>query len=984
MKKFLLSLFALLGVLNAQAAWEKATSISVGDVVVLAFDNNTVSKELSTVTTSGTTYGSVVDYTTEPEGVYPLKIVAGSQDDTFAFETTAGTYLAWSSGNSLTTAEEVADASSWTVTFTEAGAVDIYNVGTTARKLQYNSGSPRFACYGNSGQQAPYLWKQVAGDDVAKPVLPSSTSFVGSIEVAITAAEGATIYYTLDGTDPTTESTVYSEALTITETTTVKAIAVVNEVASAPAEATYTALAKSTIAEAQAAAAGTTVYVEGVIVASAANGAVLYDGTDYLYYYNNANALVVGQKVRMVGTLATYGGAKQLPNSTTITELGTEAVAHPAATALDGAAFDEIQTAAVATRQYVSFIGTLSISGNYYNLTIDGATKATASIVKPSEDLSALNGKEVAVKGYLMYVNKAYVYTVATSVKEVGAIENGDFSEATIIDNHICTYAKDMEANGTTFSQMQEVAGWTIVNNGDARAAGVMAYYTDKWIGGTGFAVPAFNPAGGTGGQALGIVAVWSADAQYTQPISYKPGYYLVSARINNAGGTTATASNFFGACVGETKYFADNKTYEVGVWTRENVTFQVEAAAEGYISLGYKATNAGNASQQHLFYDGVIVKVFETEEARATFIEEQVAADEADAAAYALSMAREKKRDELASLPIGDALFQYNATAVLEAGLAVMAAETIEAVNAIQPAQNLPDAEKLYSFQLKEGGKYMAVSEGIKLADKAYPFSFVQVEGGWALKDGDAYVAMTGTGSNVWSMGTTADPYAWAVSALGDGYYTLAKASNAAQLIGVDNVETGSACYANKGAGDKSSWAIAEYVAPTLYTVSIAEGLENGTVAAEPTSAEAGEKVQLTATPAEGYALESYSVTCKTIDEVVLVAEDGTFTMPADDVTVSATFVEAAPVSGVTLVASEGAYAASANNYVKEWTSNTNPIVTVTTGANNMDKRVTETFLWHSGSAGSSTYTISVPINYIITSCTITAKGFQPNGDRC
>ncbi|MBR0273600.1 MAG: chitobiase/beta-hexosaminidase C-terminal domain-containing protein, partial [Bacteroidaceae bacterium] len=291
------------------------------------------------MTTSGTTIGSVVDYTTEPEGVYPLTIVAGSQDDTFAFKTTAGTYLAWSSGNSLTTAEEVADASSWTVSFTEAGAADIYNVGTAARKLQYNSGSPRFACY-TSSQQAPYLWKQVAGDDVAKPVLPSSTSFVGSIEVAITAAEGATIYYTLDGTDPTTESTVYSEALTITETTTVKAIAVVNEVASAPAEATYTALAKSTIAEAQAAAAGTTVYVEGVIVASAANGAVLYDGTDYLYYYNNANALVVGQKVRMVGTLATYGGAKQLPNSTTITELGTEAVAHPAATALDGAAFD--------------------------------------------------------------------------------------------------------------------------------------------------------------------------------------------------------------------------------------------------------------------------------------------------------------------------------------------------------------------------------------------------------------------------------------------------------------------------------------------------------------------------------------------------------------------------------------------------------------------------------------------------------------------
>lgn len=45
--------------------------------------------------------------------------------------------------------------------------------------------------------------------------------------VTITAEEGATIYYTTDETDPTTASTVYGEAFEITETTTVKAIAVV-------------------------------------------------------------------------------------------------------------------------------------------------------------------------------------------------------------------------------------------------------------------------------------------------------------------------------------------------------------------------------------------------------------------------------------------------------------------------------------------------------------------------------------------------------------------------------------------------------------------------------------------------------------------------------------------------------------------------------------------------------------------------------------
>lgn len=52
------------------------------------------------------------------------------------------------------------------------------------------------------------------------------TEFTSSLKVTITAAEGAKIYYTTDGTDPTVESTLYKEAITLTASTTVKAIAV--------------------------------------------------------------------------------------------------------------------------------------------------------------------------------------------------------------------------------------------------------------------------------------------------------------------------------------------------------------------------------------------------------------------------------------------------------------------------------------------------------------------------------------------------------------------------------------------------------------------------------------------------------------------------------------------------------------------------------------------------------------------------------------
>ncbi len=56
----------------------------------------------------------------------------------------------------------------------------------------------------------------------------TATTFTDSLEITITVPElgDSVIYYTTDGSDPTTESTVYTQPFTITETTTVKAIAV--------------------------------------------------------------------------------------------------------------------------------------------------------------------------------------------------------------------------------------------------------------------------------------------------------------------------------------------------------------------------------------------------------------------------------------------------------------------------------------------------------------------------------------------------------------------------------------------------------------------------------------------------------------------------------------------------------------------------------------------------------------------------------------
>ena len=78
--------------------------------------------------------------------------------------------------------------------------------------------------------------------NVSKPTFsPAAGRYAEAQTVTISCeTEGATIYYTLDGTTPTASSTAYSEPLTISQTTTIKAVAVKDGEESEVATAKYT------------------------------------------------------------------------------------------------------------------------------------------------------------------------------------------------------------------------------------------------------------------------------------------------------------------------------------------------------------------------------------------------------------------------------------------------------------------------------------------------------------------------------------------------------------------------------------------------------------------------------------------------------------------------------------------------------------------------------------------------------------------------
>ena len=77
-------------------------------------------------------------------------------------------------------------------------------------------------------------------ESVTEPTLSGTTPFDESTQVTISGPAGASLHYTTDGSTPTAESTLYSEALTLTDTTTVKAVAILNGVSSAVTSKIFT------------------------------------------------------------------------------------------------------------------------------------------------------------------------------------------------------------------------------------------------------------------------------------------------------------------------------------------------------------------------------------------------------------------------------------------------------------------------------------------------------------------------------------------------------------------------------------------------------------------------------------------------------------------------------------------------------------------------------------------------------------------------
>lgn len=267
--------------------------------------------------------------------------------------------------------------------------------GSDVRGIGYNTQSPRFAMYKGSASQPIDLTliPAVAILKCATPVI----SFEGTTVTISTTTDGAEIHYTLDGSAPTATSTKYTGPFELEETTTVKAIAILDGYENSDiAEKECVIVANKTIAE---------VLEEGVaslqnlnnitVMAFRAGNYIIADATGVmLMYKSGAQAADVKDVINVSGEVVSYNGVLEFKPTNVTDGTGTPA-SYGTPEEFSETSFTAYKTAPVT--KYVTFKGVAPSSG--YDVTVGSNT-----INVYGDIASDLKGNPCVFTGYVFGV----------------------------------------------------------------------------------------------------------------------------------------------------------------------------------------------------------------------------------------------------------------------------------------------------------------------------------------------------------------------------------------------------------------------------------------------------------------------------------------------------------------------------------------------------------------------------------------------------
>ena len=826
------------------------------------------------------------------------------------------------------------------------------------------------------------------------PTLPATGNFDYTKEITITVPDGTTVYYTLDGSNPTSSSTAYSAPFTINATKTVKAITYEGIYPSAIAEATYTRTYNyiSDITSAN------NYTVKGTVVAVNGTSAfVLGDGTGYVYFYGSHSKSVGDLAIITDGHVKTYNHVFEFENGTlSVAASSTYTTGTPAITSWTESIFNSYSGSGVNNLStYVQVVGTYTHSTK--EISIAGTTK----IVKLSTntDYSSLNGKIVKVKGYFagfnssgttpttMYICPESVEAVPVLTTSVTSISNftynvggGPDAKSFTVSGANLTDDITVSTNSANFEISSDNSNWQTSDITISKGSGTVAATTiyvrlksgldsntyngkitvssdgadDKEITLTGTVKHTIAISGSITNGSVESDPSDAAVAGATVTLTADPAenYKLGSFTVTKAGSGTVTVTSA-GANTGTFTMPSDNVTVSATFVPAYTVTYAANGGSGEMIDenspyiedaqvtlLENTFTYAGHTWSSWLVKDASQNTLTVTDGKFTMPASAVTVTAQWNVSQYTVALSEIGNVTLLASYGSGNTITEGN-DADVDYGTEItlsatdLAAGKVFVWNVVDLLDN-DVTEDVLNGDVLTVPDYDIIIGG-QVAELFFKYSGDLTEGDYIIANG-SYAMLNTLNSNRFNRQSispsnnqiivaNASAYLWHIASSGD-YWTIYNAAEEKYAVGTGTASqidlggnsddkclfsvSGTTTYTfeNKYNKDQSVnaylrdggtyWACyASGTANTLYkkavgskhSVAIAAGITNGSVGANPSSAYEGQPVALTATPSDGYMIDSWDV-YKTGDaSTKITVKNNSFIMPGYDVTVSATF---------------------------------------------------------------------------------------------
>ena len=182
---------------------------------------------------------------------------------------------------------------------------------------------------------------------------------------------------------------------------------------------------------------------EVLVVAKYARGVMLAQDGFYLLAFDGAGVnAAIGDIVTVTGKVGEYAGLKQIASPVVEVISSDNEVVLPEPKVLEG--LDEYASDKI---ELIQYSGTLAVSGNYFNVNVDGSTRQ-GSIQYPlnADALKALDKKPIVATGFFTGITSSkYVNMMSTSVVE----QEGNVFDVTPTQINVAASATSTEINVT-------------------------------------------------------------------------------------------------------------------------------------------------------------------------------------------------------------------------------------------------------------------------------------------------------------------------------------------------------------------------------------------------------------------------------------------------------------------------------------------------------------------------------------------------------